>query len=65
MTRCAGCGKIIWPLSFRSWGYTGSHWIHSDYFGDSPCRRLDWNKYIKLHPEQSNPISDAMASRYK
>ncbi len=62
---CAGCGKILWFWQMKSWAYTGEHWLHSDYFGDSLCRRLDWEKYIKDHPEESNPVSNAMASHYK
>ena len=64
MLRCAGCGEIIWFAQTRSWGYTGSNWIHSDWFGDGPCRRLDWEKYIKEHPEADNPAASELASEY-
>lgn len=62
--RCDGCNKIIWFGQFKSWGWGDDTWIHCDWDGDSKCRRLSWNKYIKTHPEESNPVSDALASSY-
>lgn len=70
--RCQGCGKIIWFWQLRTWGYgpnydkpNGVDWIHSNWDGDGPCRRLSFDKYAGLHPEKiKNPLKSAFASRF-